>query len=424
VIEHGDQRARALVDDLFRRESGRLIAALTRLLGTAHLELAEDVVQEALAAAMHAWRFEPPADPKAWILQTAKRRAIDRMREVTRQRRLAERAVAELPITALDSGITDAENAANQLAMMFSICDDGLSQETQVTLILRLLYGLSPSEIASAFLVDTQTIDRRLHRGRARLRERGHLTDPTDVAAVLARKPSVMQALYLLFNAGFHASDPESPMFPAMCSEAIRLGELLLNNEPASGADVHALVALFCLHAARLPARLDAEGAFCPLADQDRMRWDRSLIERGVRHLGASAGPSQLTRWHLEAGIAAEHALAPSFAATNWQRIVALYDQLEARVANPIVALGRALAVAELRGCDAGRDALLPLADEERLVRYHPYWAARAQIERSAGRPELARLHYATAISLCHSEAERLAYERKLRSVEGNSAAT
>jgi RNA polymerase sigma factor (sigma-70 family) len=408
------QHARQLVDDLFRRQSGRLVAALTRLLGPSKLALAEDVVQDALLAAMQAWRFGPPADPAAWILQAAKHRAIDSIRQAARAERLAGQVVVELPTETFDSALADAEDAANQLSMMFAICDESLAQETQVTLILRLLCGLSPGEIARAFLVDTQTIDRRLHRGRARLRERSELAELADTEAIRARKPAVMQALYLLFNEGFQGTDPESPIHPAMCSEAIRLGELLLGSAATSGPDVHALVAMFSFHAARLPARLDAQGAFYSLADQDRARWDRSLIDRGLRHLVASAGQAELTRWHLEAGIAAEHALAPTFAATNWARIVALYDELEARSRNPIVALGRALAIAQLNGNDAGRAALLLLAGDETLARQHAYWAARAEIETADRRPELARLHYQKAIDLSHTEAERLSYGRKL----------
>jgi RNA polymerase sigma-70 factor (ECF subfamily) len=413
-----ERRARALVDDLFRRQSGRLVAALARLLGPSHLALAEDAVQDALLAAMQAWRVDPPSDPVAWILQTAKHRAIDRIRQSARGARLAGQAVAELPVAAFDAALAEGEDAANQLTMMFAICDEALGQETQVTLILRWLCGLSPGEIARAFLVDTQTIDRRLHRGRGRLREQGNLTDVRDRATVRARKPAVLQALYLLFNEGFHGSDADNPMHPAMCSEAIRLGELLLGNEATSGPDVQALVAMFCFHAARLPARLDAEGAYLPLAEQDRARWDRSLIERGLRHLSASSGQGDLTRWHLEAGIAAEHALAPTFAATDWTRIVALYDALAVYAGSPIVALGRALAIAQLNGSEAGREALVPLAGDEKLARYHPYWAARAEIEQRSGRPALASLHYEKAIALCHSEAERLAYARRLRALE------
>jgi RNA polymerase sigma factor (sigma-70 family) len=407
-----NRRAATLVNDLFRRESVRLVAALTRLLGPSHLSLAEDVVHDALTTAMHAWRFELPRDPSAWILQVAKRRALDRIRQTKRESRLVGR-IPE-PET-IDSFLTDGEDAANQLAMMFSICDDHLSRETHVTLILRFLCGLSPSEIARAFLVDIQTVDRRLHRGRARLRDLGNLTDVRDPAAVRARRPSVMQGLYLLFNEGYHGSDPDNPLHPALCAEAIRLGELLLQSGAPPEADVHALVAIFCFHAARLPTRLDEDGVLRPLAEQDRARWDRPLIERGVLHLGASASGDELTRWHLEAGIAAEHALAPSLAETNWQRIVALYDQLHASALGPVVALGRALAITELRGLDAGRDALLAIGTDDQLSGYHFYWAARAEVERRAGHPGAARQLYAKALALARNDAERIAYRRKLQ---------
>jgi RNA polymerase sigma-70 factor (ECF subfamily) len=413
VTDSDRSGAAALVEDLFRRESAHLISALTRLLGPSNLALAEDVVQEALARAMEAWRLAPPRDPKAWILQTAKWRAIDRIRQAQREQRFA--ASASEPATEMiDSALADTEDAANQLAMMFSICNDRLSPETHVTLILRFLCGLSPAEIARAFLVDIQTIDRRLHRGRARLRELGQLADVRDRAAVFARQPSVLQALYMLFNEGFHGSDPHEPIHPAMCSDAIRLGELLLELEATTHPEIHALVAMFCFHAARLPARLDDEGVFVPLADQDRGRWDGLLIKRGLQHLSASASGEQLTRWHLEAGIAAEHGLAPDLASTNWRRIVALYDQLLAHTASPIVAVNRALAIAQLAGADAGLAALDAVADSPKLTDYHFYWAAIAELELRAGRAATAREHYLRAIALTRSDAERVAYRRKV----------
>ncbi len=181
--------------------------------------------------------------------------------------------------------------------------------------------------------------------------------------------------------------------------------------------EVHALVAMFCLHAARLPTRLDDDGVLRPLAQQDRALWDRPLIERGVLHLSASASGDELTRWHIEAGIAAEHALAPSLAATNWQRIVSLYDQLHARAPSPIVALGRALAIAELRGLDAGRDALLAIGEDDKLSHYHFYWAARAELEHRAGHLAPARHLYAKALALARNDAERIAYQHKLQRI-------
>jgi RNA polymerase sigma-70 factor (ECF subfamily) len=401
--------ASQLVADLFRRESAHLVAALVRLLGPSRLALAEDVVHDALVTAMHAWQLGAPADPAAWILQVARRRAIDVLR---RERRHAppddDGAALE---GAVDLVLSPEADAANQLALMFAVCDDELAAETHVTLILRLLCGLSPAEIARGFLVDVATIDRRLHRGRARLQAPGAL-DAAGADQVAARQPSIERALYLLFSEGYHGSDPDLPLLPALCADAIRLAELLLTADGVAPAGVHALAALFCFHAARVDARVDGDGVLLPLADQDRRRWSRPLIERGVCHLGASAGGAP-TRWHLEAGIAFEHTRAPSLAATDWERIVGLYDLLVAMAPGPIVALNRGLAIAELRGLDAGRDALVALADEPRLARYSFYWAGRADLERRAGRADLARELYDRAIALARSGAERTSYQRR-----------
>jgi RNA polymerase sigma-70 factor (ECF subfamily) len=410
--------ARAVVEDLFRREFAHLLAALTRLLGTSNLALAEDVVQDALLSAMHAWQFEIPQDPKAWILRTAKNRAIDLIR---RDRRLTSLLQAKdsvwTPAEAVDAAFAPAEDISNQLAMMLSICDEKLSQETHVTLILRLLCGLSPAEIARAYLVDTQTIDRRLHRGRARLQELGHLCDVSDRNATRGREQSVLHALYLLFNEGYHGSDPDNPLHPAMCADAIRLAELILESRSSDRSEVHALVALFCFNAARLATRLDDDGVFVPLAEQDRSRWERSLIERGIIHLAQASTGNQLAPWHLEAGIACEHATAQSTHDTNWPRIVELYDSLLALTPSPVIELNRALAVAELRGPEAGREALQGVAENPKLSTYSFLWAALADIERRAGRPSEARAFYDRAIKFAKSRGERLGYERKLKLV-------
>jgi RNA polymerase sigma factor (sigma-70 family) len=407
--------AGAVVEDLFRRESAHLVSALVRLLGPSNVALAEDVVHDALISAMHAWRFAVPDDPKAWILQAAKNRAIDVIR---RDRRFEALKAGVDSGSAVDSALSPEADAENQLAMMFAICDDALSAETHVTLILRLLSGLSPAEIARAFLVDVQTIDRRLHRGRGRLQELGHLHDALAATDVHARQPSVEQALYLLFNEGYHGSDADNPLHPAMCADAIRLVELLLAGSGVEHRTAHALAALFCFNAARLSTRLDAEGVFVPLAEQDRTRWNRSLFEQGVQHLGSSAGGDGWTRWHLEAGIAFEHTSAPSVAETDWERIVEYYDALLALSPGPVVALNRGLAVAELRGLDAGRAALLSLEDDPKLARYSFYWAARADIERRSGRAAKATALFRRAATLAKSGAERRSYERRLRELE------
>jgi RNA polymerase sigma factor (sigma-70 family) len=403
----------AHVEDLFRREFAHLVSALVRVLGPSNVTLAEDVVQDALITAMHAWQLGAPDDPKAWILQVAKRRAID----VLRRERRVEALPPELD-AAVDAALSPEADAENQLAMMFAVCDDALAPETHVTLILRLLCGLSSAEIARAFLVDPPTIDRRLHRGRARLHELGPLDDVRATDAVRARQPSVEQALYLLFNEGYQGSDADDPLAPALCADAIRLAELLGSADGVEPASVHALAALCCFNAARLPARLDDDRVLVPLADQDRARWDRALIDRGVGHLGASATGDRFTRWHLEAGIAFEHTRAPSIAETDWARIVAYYDALAAIAPGPVVALNRAVAIAELRGPDAGRDALAALAGDARLARYSFYWAACADLARRGGDPAEAVARYRRAIALARSRAERVSYERRVQVLE------
>jgi RNA polymerase sigma-70 factor (ECF subfamily) len=409
---------RELIEELFRRESVHLTTALTRLFGPSNLALVEDVVHDALLAAMQAWRFSLPENPRAWLLQTAKNRAIDVLR---RDRRLvAFETDSDIDSDAVVAhALSPHEDAKNQLAMMFSICDDRLSQETQVTLILRVLCGLSPAEIARAFLVDAETIDRRLHRGKARLRELGqHLYDVQHERHVQSRLPAVLQALYLLFNEGYQSSDRDNPLHPALCADALRLAELLLESlvlSKEARAPIHALSAMFCFHAARFATRLDTEGVFVPLEAQDRAQWDCSLIERGVIHLSAASVGVQLTRYHLEAGIACEHAIASSVEATSWAKIVALYDELLGIVKTPIVALNRALAIAELRGLDRGREALQDSLNDDAVARYPFLWGAIADLERRAGRLAEARTYFERAIALARNDAERMAYERKYR---------
>jgi RNA polymerase sigma factor (sigma-70 family) len=400
-----------VVDDLFRRESAHLVSALVRLLGPSQVARAEDVVHDALVSAMQAWRFAVPDDPKAWILQTAKNRALDLLR---RDRRFQASQSEADSLATVDRALSPQADGENQLAMMFAVCDEALSPETHVTLTLRLLCGLSSGEIARAFLVDVQTIDRRLHRGRERLRQLGNLQDVRTTAVVQARQASVEQALYLLFNEGYQGSDVDNPLLPVLCAEAIRLTELLLVGVAVEPRTLHALAALFCFNAARLSTRLDPDGVFVPLARQDRSRWNRALLERGLQHLGESAGGVRWTRWHLEAGIAFEHSTAPSIGRTNWERIVAYYDELLVLSPSPVIAMNRGLAVAELRGLDAGRAALCALEGDPKLASYSFYWAARADIERRSGHAPQAAALYRRAIALSKSRAEAGSYERRL----------
>ena len=408
-----------LVEDLFRREYGHLVSALARVLGGHNVHLAEDVVQDALLSAVSAWRFGLPRDPKAWIVRAAHNRAIDIIRREQRAGTLLSTVATTTELTdSIDAALAPAADAANQLAMMFAVCDPGLTPESHVTLILRWLCGLSPKEIGQAFLVGTQTIDKRLQRGRIHLRRLGALPDVDELADVEGRQASALQALYLLFNEGYHGSNPRDPIRPFLCTDALRLAELLLEAKATAQADVHALAGLFCFDLARLATRLDDQGVFVPLEDQDRSRWDRALVDRGLQHLARSATGDRMSRWHLEAGIACEHAIAPSVEATDWARVVDFYDLLAQRSQSPVVVLNRALAVAERDGVDAGRRELLALADDSRLSGYPFYWAARADIERRSGDTGAARAHYERAVALARGPAERVSYQRRLDRLE------
>jgi len=408
-----------LVEELFRREYAHLVSALIRVLGPSNIPLAEDVVQDALVSAMQAWRFGLPQDPKAWIIRAAHNRAIDIVRREQRRRSfLPELATTNALTDTIEAALAPAAERTSQLAMMFAVCDPGLSRETHVTLILRWLCGLSPKEIGQAFLVDTQTIDRRLHRGRGYLRELGRLPDVDELPDIDTRRGSVLRSLYLLFNEGYHGSNPQDPVRPFLCDDALRLTELLLQAKATAHPDVHALAALFCFGAARLSTRMDERGVFVPLEDQDRSRWDRARIERGLIHLAHAATGDHMSRWHLEAGIACEHAIAPSIQATNWDRIIAFYQVLAEQSRSPIVALNRALAVAERDGVEEGRRELIALAEEPKLSRYPFYWAALADLERRAGRHAAAREYYEHAIALARSTAERAAFERRIESLK------
>jgi RNA polymerase sigma-70 factor (ECF subfamily) len=408
-----------LVEDLFRKEYAHLVSALVRVLGPSNIPLAEDVVHDALVSAMHAWRFGLPQDPKAWIIRAAHNRAVDIIRREQRGRSfLPELAMTTALTDTIEAALAPAAESASQLAMMFAVCDPSLNRETHVTLVLRWLCGLSPKEIGQAFLIDTQTIDRRLHRGRGRLRQLGRLPDVDDLPDIDTRRESVLRSLYLLFNEGYHGSNPQVPIRPFLCEDALHLTELLLDAKTTAYPEVHALAALFCFDAARLSTRLDEHGVFVPLEDQDRSRWDRTRIERGLMHLSRSAIGDHMSRWHLEAGIACEHAIAPSVELTDWDRIVGFYQVLAQQSWSPIVALNRALAVAERDGVDEGRRELIALAGERKLSLYPFYWAARADLDRRSGCNTTARENYERAIALARSRAERVSFERRIELLE------
>lgn len=414
-----DRAATEAVEGLFRRQAGRLVAMITRYIGAQHLQLAEDVVQDALVRAMETWPFTGvPDDPTAWILQTARRRALDHLRRRSRwtlkQEQLAGEIDAGLSVAASQTA-PDFDEAVidSQLRMMLVCCHPELAAESQVALILKVLCGFGQAEIASAFLTTEGAIVKRLSRARRLLREVRASMDLPSPQELSPRINTVRQALYLLFNEGYKASQGSSLLREEFCAEAIRLGELLAQAFP-SNPTTRALVALMCFNAARLPARTDATGGILILDEQDRTKWDRRRLQRGFEHLAASATGLDVTVYHLEAGIAACHSIAPSAAETDWSKILSLYDELVTRDPSPIVQLNRAVALARVRGARAGLDALREIADQKALLEYPFFHAVAGQLWTEAGDLENSHRALNRAIELATLPAEKALLRKRL----------
>ena len=393
------------------------MAALTRIFGIHNLALAEDVVQDAFCRALEVWKVRGvPDNPSAWLMAVARNRALD----VVRKQRTAQTFAPELAralesewtlAPTVDEAFATSTIRDEQLRMMFSCCHPKLPQETQVALVLNILCGFGANEIASAFLIGRAAMEKRLARGKKVLAGAKRLFDLSD-AEFGQRLSAVRRALYLLFNEGYHGASAETPVRADLCAEAIRLTTLLLEMPAAAEPDTCALAALMCLHAARLPARVDAAGELSPFLEQDRTRWDAALVTQGLAWLDRAASGSVASAYHLEAAIAAFHANADSVEQTDWHAIVRLYDSMMKVAPSPVVALNRAIAIGQCDGPERGLQALHEIADAERLCRYPFYPAALGEFERRRGDTAAAERHFALAASLARNPAERRFLER------------
>lgn len=409
-----------LADHLFRREAGRMVAALTRLFGTKHVELAEDVVQETLLKAMREWPYRGiPDQPVAWLHRVARNQAIDRLRRDARGLELLKENAALLRSEwTLSSTVHEAMNETtindDQLRMMFACCHPSIAPEQQVALALRTLCGFGVPEIARAFVTNEETINKRLFRAREAFRELGRIEIPQG-AALLPRLEHVLSTIYLLFNEGYNATSHTDLIREDLIEEALRLCDLLTQNEATDQPEVRALLALMLFHAARSEARLDNDGAIVLLRDQDRSKWGGALIGLAGTNLDRAAAGERWTTYHIEAGIAALHANAATYAKTDWPVIVGLYDQLFLIKPTPIVAFNRAIAMAEASGADAG---LRALEQVKGLESNHLYHAALGDLLFRAGRNVQASVAYARALELTRSPAEIALLKKKRATVE------
>ena len=403
------------VDEVYRSDWGRIVATLIRQFGD--FELAEDAAQDAFAAAVDQWRTDGvPDSPRAWIIQTAKHKAIDRLR---RQTRLQEKLEADPdfgtePI--VDGPGQDlGEIPDDRLRLIFTCCHPALSLEAQVALTLRTLGGLETDEIARSFLVPTTTMAQRLVRAKRKIRDAGIPFSVPDTSEMPERLDGVLSAIYLIFTEGYAPTRGRPLVRADLCAEAIRLARLLRSLlEPKSPAEATALLALMLLHDSRREARLDEDGDLVVLEEQDRTLWNKPQINEALA-LVEEALRGQPGPFALEAAIAAEHCKASHAKETDWAQIVSLYDALTELMPSPVVSLNRAVAISMAKGPGPALGLIDELAATGELDDYHLLHAARADMFRRLGSNDEATASYEAALKLATNEGERRFLERRLR---------
>ena len=405
-----------LVEHFFRHEYGRLVAQLANKVGVRHVELVEDAVQSALATALTAWVANGlPRDPSAWLYRVACNELVGSLRkDAGRLRILASVHELEQAADATPAAHFADEVRDDLLRMLFACCDDAIPRESRIVLALKTLCGFSSAEIALRLFTSEANVHKRLQRARETLRESTTdlISPPLD--ELRARVPSVHEVLYLLFNEGYLSVHAESAIRRELCDEAIRLATLLAEHPVGDVPETFALLALMHFHSARLAGRVDGAGALLLLDEQDRALWDRDQIHAGVAWLARSANGERFSRYHAEAGIAAEHCFASSFDETRWKEIAELYALLDQVSPSPLHTLNRAVAVAEWQGVDAAL-ALLDGIDPPAWLSSSYLWdAVLADLCRRAGRTEAFHQHRTRALSVAPSDAVREALQRRL----------
>lgn len=402
-----------LLEHLFRRQSARIVAALTRAIGARHLALVEEAVQDALVTALQQWPYRGvPDDQAGWLFRVARNRALDRLRhhkivedKVQAVAEIYESRTGTAPEALLAGELPAVDD--DQLALMFLTCHPVLSHEARVALTLKLVGGFGVGEIARAFLVQESAIAQRLVRAKRVLREKDLAFGQPAAADLADRLESVLEAVYLMFNEGYAATAGDVLVREDISAEAIRLAALLTRHPASAVPRTWALLALLLLHAARFRSRCGLDGELYLLRDQDRSLWDRALLSEGLRALDRAAAGDEISTYHLEAEIAACHAVAPAWIDTDWARILGCYDRLAALTGSPIVALNRAIAKAHVAGVRAAIADVEALGSAAALKGYHLLPAVLAEMWREAGDVNRAARYYGEALTLAVTGPER-----------------
>ena len=401
---------RKLVDHLFRHESGKMVSVLSRVLGLQNLEVAYDIVQDTLLQAMSTWSFvRIPDNPSAWLYRVARNKAIDflrrekKFREISPQYAYLVQSEWTLSPT-INNLFLDNEIEDSQLRMMFACCHPSIPEESQIALTLKTLCGLSISEIAKAFLTNDDTISKRIYRAKEKIKsENIELIVPSG-DELHVRLDAVLKSLYLLFNEGYNSSHPERLIREDLCEEAMRLCLLLTQHSLTGYPRSKALLSLMCFQSSRLNTRLDEKGNIILLKNQERNKWNRSLIRKGFEYIEAAAEPFEVSTYHLEAGIASIHAASPSFEKTDWKWIYHLYQMLYELQPNPVVAMNKAIASAY---AISKEKALEELQQIKGLEKHHLYYASMGEMYFDLHQKENAKKYFEKAYNLTDSQSER-----------------
>jgi RNA polymerase sigma-70 factor (ECF subfamily) len=410
-IIHAPSKVSGIVEHLFRHEGAKMVATLTRIFGIEHLNLAEDVVQEALIRALQTWPFYGvPENPSAWIMRASRNLALD----VVRRRKVFQNKQEEIirqmerdSVTPDETIFSEDEIRDDRLRLMFVCCHPLIPAEARVALALKTLCGFGVAEIGHAFLTTEAAIAKRLTRAKQRIHEAGIPFEIPAGKELEQRLDSVLQSIYLLFNEGYKASSGENLVREELCKEAIRLAQLLLEHVAGNRPKTHALLALMCLNGARNPTRLDSEGNLLRLQEQDRTCWDKSMISRGMLHFAQSATGDELSEYHLQAGIAACHCAAKDYQSTDWQKILSLYDRLIEFDQSPVVALNRAVAVANIHGPKAALKAVRDIRNLSKLGSYYLLYAVLGEFEMRLGNMQAATEQFRKSFELAETKSER-----------------
>lgn len=394
-----------------------MVSYLSKIFGLGRLDLAEDVVQDTLCRALETWSIRGlPQNPSAWLMRVARNRAIDILRRDKQLRYFAPEFEQFLKQSenVEDAFENNKEIQDDQLRMMFSCCHPDLSTEAQVTLILKTLCAFSVVEIAHSLLATPDSIEKRLGRARKVFRDSGKFVEISSAPEVRERLDAVYQAIYLLFNEGYHGSQSEQTVREDLCAEAMRLALLLSEHPEGTNPKTHALIALFCFHAARLQSRMADDGSLIQLEMQDRSKWDHELIAQGFYFLQKASGGMELSEYHLEAAIASLHCAAPSYEKTQWSKISELYESLYTLKPSPVVALNLAIAIGKAKGPEAGLMELENLRGAEKLRSYPFYFAALGEFHLLANHRSEAATSFEQALKLARTQTERNFFENKL----------